>query len=253
MRKITAIIPTYNEESNLRKAIESVKWADEIMVVDSFSTDKTLEIAKEYTNFILQRTYENSASQKNWAIPQATHDWIFLLDADEVVTPALQKEVQEKLKDTNELADAYWIGRVNFFMNQRVNHVVKGDKVIRFFNKKCRYQPLKVHAEIITEGQNVEKLNGKLEHYTFKSIDLHLTKINRYADWAANDYLKKTPKVTYFHLCLKPLFRFFKHFILEKGFLDGRVGFVISSVFAWSVFLRYWKILDIQNQAKRKD
>lgn len=246
MIKVTAIIPTYNEEKNIKKAIESIKWADEIMIVDSFSTDNTLKIAREYTDFIIQREYENSASQKNWAIPQATHDWILLLDADEVVTPELRDEIQKQLSSPNELLDAYWIKRINYFMGQRIRYIVKGDKVIRLFKKTCRYQPLHVHAEIITEGIEVGKFNAVMEHYTFKSIQHFMGKIDRYASWSSNDYLSKTKKVTYFHLFVKPLYRFFKHYILERGFLDGKVGFIMSSVHAWSVFLRYWKIMELR-------
>ena len=249
MHKITAIIPSYNEESNMKAVLESVKWADEIMVVDSFSTDNTLQIAKEYTDFIIQREYENSASQKNWAIPQATHDWILLVDADERVTPALKAEIQKTLSQ-DKLADAYWIDRKNYFMDKPLNHVVKGDKVIRLFRKTCRYQPIHVHSEIITDGLEVSKLKGLLNHHTFKSIDLYMAKINRYATWSAKDHAKKTKSVTFFHLLVKPAFRFFKHYILERGFLDGRIGFIISCVFSWAVFIRYWKIIEIQQKEK---
>ncbi len=251
MQKLTAIIPCLNEEIHLRAVLESVKWADEIMVVDSFSTDKSIEIAKEYTNFIIQREYENSASQKNWAIPQATHEWILLVDADERVTPELKSEIQEILK--NPQKDAYWIARENYFMDKRVRHVVKGDKVVRLFKKSCRYQPLHVHSKLDLEGLQVGWLKAKLEHHTFKSIDHFMWKINRYAEWSARDYLKKTPRITFFHLLIKPGFRFFKHYILERGFLDGKVGFIMSSVHAWSVFLRYWKMLEIRRNEKSKN
>ncbi len=96
-KKITAIIPTFNEEKNIEKAIQSVLFADEIMIVDSYSADKTLEIARKYTKFILQREYQYSASQKNWAIPQAKNEWILLLDADEIVTPELKEEIEKIL------------------------------------------------------------------------------------------------------------------------------------------------------------
>ncbi len=242
MNKVTAIIPCFNEEIHLRGVLESVKWADEIMVVDSFSTDSSLSIAREYTDFIVQRAYENSASQKNWAIPQASHDWILLVDADERVTPELKTEIETVLKSPK--ADAYWIKRINFFMGKEVKYSgLQNDKVIRLFKKTCRYEPLHVHAEIITTGVKVDWLKEKLTHNTFKSVADYLKKIHRYADWAARDYMKKTPKVTFFHLLVKPAFRFFKHFILKGGILDGRVGFIISSLTAWSVFLRYWKLM----------
>jgi len=245
MAKVTAIIPCFNEEKNIKRALESVSWADEIMIVDSFSTDKTLDIAKKYTNFIIQKTYVNSANQKNWAIPQATHDWIFLLDADEEVPSSLQKEIKNTLKSPQ--SDAYWIKRQNFFMEQPVLHSgIQNDKVIRLFKKSCRYEPLHVHAEIITAEITIDNLKHKLNHYTFKSVDDYMKKMHRYAEWSARDYLTKTSKVTLFHLMVKPAFRFFKHFFLKSGFRDGRVGFILSAIFAWGVFLRYWKMIEIK-------
>lgn len=248
MRKITAIIPCFNEEKQLRAALESVKWADEIMVVDSYSTDKSLEIAREYTDFIIQRTYENSASQKNWAIPQANNDWILLLDADEILPQALQDEIQTVLRQQEELLDAYWMYRDNFFMGKKVHHVIKGDKVIRLFKKTCRYKPLHVHSEIETEGLNVGRLEHKMEHRTFKGIESHLKKVHRYALWSAKDYHKKTKKITLYHLWIKPFYRFIKHYFIERGFLDGKVGFILSSVLAWSVFLRYWYLIELRRE-----
>lgn len=244
MKKLTVIIPTYNEEENIRNVLESVKWVDEIMVVDSFSTDNTLKISKEYTDFIIQRDYENSASQKNWAIPQATNDWILLVDADEIVSRLLKTEIQNLL-NSDKLLDAYWVYRKNYFMDKPLNYLIKGDKVIRLFKKECRYEKLHVHSEIITKDLKIGRLNGLLHHHTFKSVDLYMDKINRYATWSAKDYANKTKSVTIFHLLAKPLFRFFKHYILERGFLDGKAGFVLSCIFSWSVFLRYWKIIEI--------
>ena len=252
MKKITVIIPCFNEEQHLEAALKTVKWADEIMVVDSFSSDNSLKIAKKHTDFVLQRKYENSANQKNWAIPQATHDWIFLLDADERVTPDLQHEIQAFLKTEDHTIDAYWIGRDNFFMGKPLRYALKGDKVIRLFKKECRYQDLNVHSEIITDGLKVDWLKGKLEHHTLKNIDHFLAKTNRYAGWSAKDYHTKTPRVTFFHLWIKPLYRFIKHYIINRGFLDGQVGFIVSSIMAWSVFLRYWKILEIRYFEKLK-
>lgn len=242
MLPLTVIIPCFNEAHNMRAVLESVAWADEILVVDSFSTDDTLAIAKEFDTTILQRAYENSANQKNWAIPQATHDWILIVDADERVTPELQKEITDLLQSPPPNA-AYWINRKNYFMNKRVNYCGwQNDKVIRLFNKnKAKYEEKKVHAEMIAEGA-VGQLQQKLIHNTYKDINHFLAKMERYAHWSAEDYYPKTKKVTLYHLWVKPAFRFFKHYFLKLGFLDGRVGFIVSAIMAWGVFLRYVKI-----------
>lgn len=247
MLPLTVIIPCFNEAHNMRPLLESVAWADEIIVVDSFSTDNTVEIAKEFTGRILQRKYVNSADQKNWTIPQATHDWVLIVDADERVTPNLKLEIKKLLASQPD-KDAYWIGRENYFMDKKVKYSGwQNDRVIRLFDKgKARYEEKNVHAEIITDG-TVGVLNEKLTHNTYKDISHFLQKMERYAHWSALDYAPKTASVSFFHLWIKPLFRFIKHYFLRLGILDGKVGFIISVIMAWGVFLRYVKILEIKS------
>jgi len=136
MQKLTAIIPTKNEAHNIVEAIQSVDFADEIIIVDSFSTDETLNLAKPRVTKVIQREYENSASQKNWAIPQAKYDWILILDADERVTQSLREEIQQILSN-NPKESGFWIYRNNHFMGKKVRFSGwQGDKVIRLFKKK---------------------------------------------------------------------------------------------------------------------
>ena len=144
MEKITAIIPTYNEELSIEKAIKSVLWADEIIIVDSFSTDRTVEIARRYTDNILSHEYINSATQKNWTIPQASHPWIFVLDADEHATIALAEEVKSVLEKGTDMY-AFWIRRQNYFMGKRLRFSGwQNDSVIRLFKRDfCRYPKCK--------------------------------------------------------------------------------------------------------------
>ncbi len=247
MKKITAIIPCFNEEENIQGAIDSVLWADEIIVVDSFSTDQTKSIALSNKQIKwLEHEYKNSASQKNWTIPQAKHEWIFLLDADERCTSELRMEIQEELKrDTKH--SAFWIFRQNYFMGKKLNYIWGNDRVIRLFKKSaCRYQDLHVHAEIETNG-SVGQLQHKIDHDSFKNIDHYKEKLERYAQWSAKDYVKKTVKVGFFHMHLKPAFRFLKHYVFELGILDGKEGFIISSLMAGAVRRRYEIIREIQS------
>lgn len=243
MEKVTAIIPTFNEEHNIAEAIDSVSWADEVLVVDSFSTDKTVEIAQQKGVRILQHEYENSATQKNWTIPQAAHPWIFLLDADERVTPKLQKEVRALLGKQKIEHDAYWIRRKNVFMGRQINHSNWAtDKVIRLFKRDtCRYQDKAVHAEISTKG-TISILSNHLIHNTYKDLKSYLVKLDRYAAWGAQDRLNKVEKVGFFHLFIKPGARFFIYYLLKRGFLDGKQGLIIAWLSAYSVFLRYLKL-----------
>jgi len=244
MKKLTAIIPVGNEAHNIREVLESVSFADEIMVVDSYSTDGTIDIAREYTDFIIKREYQYSASQKNWAIPQATHEWVLLVDADERVTPELKQEIQSILtKEDDSKFVAYWIYRQNHFMGKRVRFSGwQNDKVIRLFKKsKSHYEDKMVHAEIIADGE-VGYLKHKFYHNTYTTIDSHIKKLNRYAAWQARDYDKKTNRLTPFHFIIKPVWGFFKHYIIQMGFRDGVPGILISYLHAYAIILRYAKL-----------
>jgi len=251
MTKITVIIPCKDEEHNIREVLESVKWADEIMVVDSFSSDNTLDIAKEYTNCILQHEYKSSAAQKNWAIPQAKHDWILLVDADERVTPELKNEIIERL--SGPIAHAgYWMYRDNYFMGKRIRHGgMGGDKVVRLFKRDlCRYEERQVHAEIIADGE-LGFLKNKLIHNTYKDLSHYLQKVHRYSLWSAMDFDKKTGSITFYHVLVKPGFKFFQFYILKRGFLDGFAGFVVAALASYSVLLRFLQLWSIRNNTNQ--
>lgn len=255
-RSLSVIITTYNEAGNIARCLESIlDIASDILVVDSFSTDKTVEIARRYPVRILERKYLGPADQKNWAIPQARHQWILLLDADEVATPELCAEIKTMLAaDQAPVADAYWIGRNNYFLGQPIRYSGwQGDQVIRFFHREqARYNELQVHEEIVTEGITVATLSGRLDHYTFRSLDHYLDKTRRYARWSAQDHSRRTARVGYFHLLGKPLFRFFKHYLIQQGFRDGKVGLMVSAIMAWGVFLRYAFLLEQQRGGIKK-
>jgi len=247
MKRITAIIPTFNEQHNIVDVIKSVDFADEIMIVDSFSTDKTVELATPLVDTILQRKYENSASQKNWSIPQAKYQWILLLDADERVKKELKKEIFSVLESKTNYS-AFWIKRENYFMGEKIYFSGwRGDRVIRLFKRdECKYEEKYVHAEIVTKGK-IGILKNKLTHNTFKSKDDYLKKLERYAKWQAKDYDKKTGSITIFHTLIKPIFRFIKHYFIQLGILDGHVGFIISSYQAKAVKMRYKYLKALRN------
>lgn len=243
MHKLTALIPTGNEIHNIDAVIDSVAFADEILVVDSYSTDGTYERALEKSTRVLRRAFDYFSAQKNWAIPQAQHEWILLLDADERVTSELKSEIQNILKNPDPNIVAYWIGRTNHFMGKRVRHSGwKNDKVIRLFKRDfCSYNNKKVHEEIIAEGE-IGYLKQKLYHNTYKSFDAYVEKMNRYAWLQAQDYDNKTKLITPYHIVIKPFWGFFKHYIVQGGFRDGFVGFTIGYMQAYVVFMRYVKL-----------
>ncbi|WP_116125349.1 glycosyltransferase family 2 protein [Lewinella sp. IMCC34183] len=241
-RPLSIIYTTFNEIDIIGRSLDAVAgWSDDLTVVDSFSTDGTAEyLAGRDGVHLVQRAYRGPAEQKNWAIARAAHPWVLLLDADEIVTPALRAEI-DGLLEAPEAADAYWIGRDNHFMGRRIYHSGwAGDKVVRFFHRdRARYDAKQVHEEIVRDGLRVGRLRGRLLHYTFKDLDHFLDKTRRYARWSAQDHADRTPRVGLYHLLVKPVYRFCKHYLFQGGFRDGREGLVISGVLAYGVFLRY--------------
>ncbi len=246
-QKISILIPTHNEENNIRDCLESLKWADEIVIVDSYSTDNTLKIAREFTNKILQHEYINSASQKNWAIPQLSNEWIMIVDSDERVTPELRDEILNILTNGTNY-NGFYIYRKNHFLGKPIRFCGwNKDKCLRLFKKgKGKYQDREVHADIIIDGK-IGYLKNRLLHYTFSDFDQYLKKWDRYTSWAANDRGKKTKKVHWYHLTLRPLWRFIKQYIFKLGFLDGKEGYIICKLAAVSVFMKYAKLWEKQN------
>ncbi len=251
MHSISVIIPTFNEADNLKELLPMLNWANEIIVIDSFSTDDTLRVVQAYDVHFVQHKYEGPAAQKNRAIALAKNDWIFILDADERPSAMLVKEIQSLLILSNIPFEAYWIYRTNYFMGNKIKYSGwQNDKVIRFIHKEhCQYNHKKVHEEIETEGK-IGYLGCKIDHYTYRSLDHFDQKMRRYARWSAEDYKAKTSSIGLFHFLIKPLFRFIKHYILKRGFLDGKPGFIISCYMAWGVFLRYAYLFESRKKKK---
>ena len=237
--KITGIIPTFNEETHIEAAIDSLDFTDEIIVIDSFSSDKTIALAEAKGVKILQRKFDNFSSQKNYAIKKASHSWIFLLDADERVTPELQKEVLETVNKSSKYT-AYWIWRSNFFMKRRIKYSGwQNDKVIRLFKRdKCSYDGKLVHEEIQSTGE-IGRLKQVLDHYTYNNFNRFIQKKNLYAELQAKELSNRGIKPTLAHFIFKPAYRFINHYILRRGFLDGIEGFFIATFSAYAIFARY--------------
>ena len=243
MSKITAIIPTFNEEIHIEDAIQSVQFADEIIIIDSFSTDKTVKIAKKHNVVLIQRIFDDYSSQKNFAIDKATHNWICILDADERISIALKKEILKKVSSEETNESAFWICRSNIFMNKEIKYSGwQNDKVIRLFKKdSCRYNGQLVHEEIYTK-EKIGFLKNKIVHNTYKSFDIFISKKNDYATLQALELNKKNVKPNLYHFILKPIIRFNRHYFFRGGIFDGVPGLVISYVAMYTVFIRYVKL-----------
>jgi glycosyltransferase involved in cell wall biosynthesis len=236
---LSVLVPTRNEEPNIRACLESVRWAEEVVVVDSGSSDRTVALARGIADRVLEHEYVNSAAQKNWSLPQLTHRWVLIVDADERVPADLRAEIERVLSDPNR-ADGYWIFRANHFFGRPIG--VAGwqrDKVLRLFDRtKGAYEPLHVHAEVTIRGR-VGWLQGKLVHHTYRSLDQYFEKFGRYTRWSADDLGARGIRASWSRLLLRPWLRFARMYVLEGGFRAGRRGIVLCMLAAFSVFTKY--------------
>lgn len=237
--KITALAITLNEAHNIEAYIESLWFADEIVIVDSFSTDKTVSLASKYGKVtVFQRVFDNFSAQKNFAISKAKNDWVTFFDLDEEITAALANEIVETLK--NPTAAAYSVKRDFYFMGKRIKYSgLQNDFTVRFFNKNhCRYNTNLVHETLEVDGKT-EILKNSLPHHTYKSFDDYTSKMHKYSALQAEMLFAKGKKPNYYHFLFRPFYRFWNQFIFRLGILDGKEGFVLAYVSAFSVFKRY--------------
>jgi glycosyltransferase involved in cell wall biosynthesis len=237
--KISALAITLNEAHNIEGYLNSLWFADEIVIVDSFSSDETVALASKNKKVrVYQRTFENFSAQKNFALSKARHPWVTFFDLDEEVTPALAEEIVAISK--NAKAIAFFVKREFHFMGKRIKYSgLQHDYVVRFFNKEhCRYNANLVHETLDTDGPT-ETLKNTLPHYTYKSFDDYTAKAHRYSELQAEMLYKKGVRPTYYHFLFRPFYRFWNQFIFRLGILDGKEGFILAYVSAFSVFKRY--------------
>ena len=249
MEKLSAYIITYNEEERIRDCLESVKWADEIVVLDSFSTDRTVEICREYTDKIYQHRFAGFGDLRNTAISHTSNNWILSVDADERVTEELREEISEKLK-TGPAADAYFVPRINYFLGHRIKHCgwYPDYRQPQFFHKdRMKYTDQLVHEGFILSGK-VSYLHGHVLQYPFLSLEQFFRKMDRYSSLRAEDMFREGRRFNIHHLITHPLSMFIKMFILKRGFLDGKVGFIISTLYAYYTFIKYIKLWEKSEQ-----
>lgn len=238
---ISATIITFNEERNLPRAIESLRCCDEIVVVDSGSTDRTVEIAERYGARVLEANWRGYAGQKNYASDQARHDWILSLDADEALSEDLEGEIWA-LKKNGSPYDAYTVPRLAQYLGKWILH--SGwypDRKVRLFDRrKARWVGDYVHESVISDGR-VGALQGNLLHYTCQSLSEHMRTMNGYTTLAAEELVARGQKVTYGDLLLNPPWTFFRTYVLKRGFQDGVEGLAIAYMASLYTFLKYAK------------
>lgn len=249
---ISVVIITYNEEKRLEAALKSVAdIASEIVVVDRFSDDDTVKVAKKYTDLVFQRKWTNFSDQKNFGNSKTSFPWILSLDADERVSPELREEILQ-LKEGEPDCSGFSMPRQTYYLGRWIRHGGwYPDRKLRLFLKsKGHWEGEYVHETLAIEGK-VNNLKGSLHHFTYRNIRDHLERINTFSDLGAQKLYAQKKKCHWYHLALVPFLNFLKSYFWRVGLLDGFAGFVVSTLHGYSVFIRYAKLKEIWRKGER--
>ena len=248
---LSVVLITKNAARQIAACLESCRFADEIVVVDSGSSDDTIAIAKSYNAKVIHQEWLGFGPQKQFAVQQARHDWVLCLDADEWLSPGLASEI--KALPDNPQASAYRFPRSNKFMGRFLRHG-EGypDLSLRLFDRRrARWSDHAVHEYVIADGP-VENLKGDLMHESGEDIALYLTKQNRYTDLQAKALFERGKKVGWPKLVFSPLLRFFKFYLLRQGFRDGVPGLVHISIGCFNSYIKYAKLIELHRLEKKQ-
>jgi glycosyltransferase involved in cell wall biosynthesis len=252
--KISATVITFNEEGNIAAALESLAWADEIIVIDSESTDCTVEIARRFTDRIYVRAWPGYSAQKNFAAEQASFDWVFSLDADERVSGELAAELQKLKQGPERAVAAFEMPRLTFYLGRWIKH--SGwypDHKVRLYNRKsASFVGEFVHESVKVNGRT-ERLSGDILHYTVRNASDHHQRIDRYTTLAARELYQRGRRATPLSLLISPASAFLRSYILKRGFLDGAQGVAIACFAAHYVFLKNLKLWEMNLKASSEE
>lgn len=250
LKDISVIVTSANEAANIGRCLDSVRGRfDEIILVDSFSSDDTLDIARKYPVTIYVRYYRSAAEQKNWALSTVKNRWVLILDADEELSEPLSEEIQRLETDGTH---GYWIRRSSVYLGTKIRGCGwQRDKVLRLFDRtRGRYREVEVHEEVELDGVS-GVLKERFLHYPYKDVHHHLQKINQYSSRGAKDYVERGGRLPLFNMIVHPPFRFFRMYVLQRGFLDRSRGLLLCLLSAYSVFLKYAKAWEYKRWKRR--
>lgn len=252
--KVTVLIPTFNSAALLRDLLPDVQWADQILFVDSFSTDDTLALARECGADVIQHEYINSAKQKNWAIPQCAHEWVLLIDTDERLPDELQAEIQNVLAGAIPLSvDAYRVARKTMFLGKWLKGMsLWPDYQTRLFRKSVgRYEDKEVHADVQVPGQ-IRTLQHALIHNATPSLSKQINLLDRYSRYQADELVKQGRKFRWRNLLLRPAAAFTVLYLFKGGWRAGVRGLFIAFHTAAYVFFTHAKLWEKEWQAGKR-
>jgi (heptosyl)LPS beta-1,4-glucosyltransferase len=250
MPAVSVTIITLNEAANIDACLETVKWADEVVVVDSGSTDGTPDRARAHGARVIVRDWPGYPAQKNFAAAQASHDWILSVDADERVTPDLASEIRSTLQSTDGVA-GYRVPRVTWHLGRWIRTTDwYPDYQLRLYDRRrATWPPRIVHESVSADGP-VRYLTQDLQHYAYRDISHHHDVMNRYTSLAARQMFEQGRRAGVLDLTVHPPAAFLRNYVLKRGFMDGLPGFVVSAMNAHYVFLKFAKLWELQRNAR---
>jgi glycosyltransferase involved in cell wall biosynthesis len=251
---VTGIVTCFNEERHIAACLESLAWCDEIVVLDSFSTDRTAEIARAFPRVrFLERTYYGAAAAKNFAMEQARHAWMFILDADERCTPELQREI-EALLAVGPAQGAYFVKRRCFFLGREIRFSGwQRDRVVRLIRRgAARHESVRVHPRVIVAEGDAPVLTSALLHYLVEDFHAYLQRMLKYGYWGAAQAWRDGARVhSVADVLFRPMWRFFRTYVLQLGFLDGGVGVAFCLCQAFATYAKWSLLWSWRLDAKR--
>lgn len=247
LREISVIVTTRDEAANLPRCLQSARGFGEVIVVDSFSGDATVEVARAANATVFQRPYRSPSDQKNWAASRAQHDWLLVLDADEWLDDALRDEIS--VLGTGG-PRGFWIYRRSEYLGRPILGCGwQRDKVLRLYDRRhARYGDALVHEEVVVDG-DAGKLRARLRHRPYRDVAHHLEKIDAYTARGARQAVERGLQAPWLHLLLHPPFRFIRMYFLQLGFRDGYPGLVLCLLSSAGVFLKYARAWELKRTA----
>jgi len=250
--KISVYMITYNNERTVERALKSVTWADEIVVVDSFSQDKTVEICRKFTDKVFQREWPGHQSQYQYAADLTTHPWIMFVDADEEVSQELAEEIRRQIDGRAENIDGFFVYRRTYYLGRWIQYGGwYPDGEIRLYRRERGRWEGGLHAKVVVDGM-VRFLKHQYLHYTYRNISDQIQTIDKYSRIAAEDLIQRGEKFSLFKLLFHPPFRFVKEYLFKLGFRDGLPGLIIIASTMYYVFVKYAKLWELTTLKKEK-
>jgi (heptosyl)LPS beta-1,4-glucosyltransferase len=245
MPRLSVTVIALNQEANLGDCLASVSFADDIVVVDTGSTDRTVEVARTFTDRVLNAPWQGFGRTKNYALDQAKGDWVFSMDTDERVPPALKDEILAVVAADGPL-NGYRVPRKNYFCGRWIRHLGwYPDYTLRLFRRdRGRFRDREVHEEVVVDGP-VGVLRTPLEHYSYRSLSEYVSRMDRYARLAAQELVKADRRPLPGELFFRPFFSFLHLYVIKRGFLEGATGYDLAVLMSMYKFLKYYYLREL--------